>query len=181
MQREAKTSAKERILHTASRLFHQQGFNSTGINQVIAEANVAKATLYQHYRSKDLLCIAFLDKRHTHWFSKLESFVKNKDNKVLAAFDFIKAMNKQENYRGCSFLNILSEITAEQTEILTVIQQHKLDLIHFFSNQFPNEQNELAYHIYMLFESAIIESQMFRSQEPVERTQSIVQSLLKNK
>jgi len=42
------SNPKDRILETASRLFYTQGFNATGINQILDEANVAKASLYQH-------------------------------------------------------------------------------------------------------------------------------------
>ena len=52
-------SPRERILDTATILFHQQGYNSTGINQIISEAKVAKASFYQHFKSKDDLCAAF--------------------------------------------------------------------------------------------------------------------------
>jgi AcrR family transcriptional regulator len=64
---------RERILSTAMLLFHKQGFNSTGINQIIEEAEVSKASFYQHFRSKDDLCIEFLDRRYDYWVSELES------------------------------------------------------------------------------------------------------------
>ncbi|MFN8345165.1 MAG: helix-turn-helix domain-containing protein [Spirosomataceae bacterium] len=44
---------KERILATASRLFYEQGYTQTGINQIWEEVSVAKAGLYLHYGSKD--------------------------------------------------------------------------------------------------------------------------------
>jgi AcrR family transcriptional regulator len=46
------SSPRERILERASILFHHQGYNSTGINQIISEANVAKASFYQHFQNK---------------------------------------------------------------------------------------------------------------------------------
>ena len=52
-------------------MFHKQGFNSTGINQIIEEAKVAKASFYQHFKSKEDLCVAFLEKRHSFWFDEL--------------------------------------------------------------------------------------------------------------
>ncbi|MFT6754704.1 MAG: AcrR family transcriptional regulator, partial [Urechidicola sp.] len=48
-----KQGVKERIIATASDLFYNQGYNQTGINQIISEAGVAKASLYQHFRSKE--------------------------------------------------------------------------------------------------------------------------------
>lgn len=170
---------KERILETASILFHQQGYNSTGINQIISEANVAKASFYQHFKSKDELCIAFLNWRHQYWFDALSDYTsksKNKRTKVLSAFDFIISMNEKENFRGCSFLNILSEISKEQDRILTVIQAHKNDLRIFFKQ--ITEDELLATHIYLLFESAIIESQLFKSNEIVENAKSIIKQLI---
>lgn len=173
------TSPRERILHTASLLFHQQGYNSTGINQIISEADVAKASFYQHFKSKDDLCVAFLTARHTYWFSALLTYVsksKSPRKRILNAFDFIIHMNDKEDFRGCSFLNILSEISKEQNAILSVIQSHKTDLRKFFEAELGNKL--LAAHIYLLFESSIIESQLFRSNELVEQSKKIVTSLL---
>ena len=52
---------RRKILETASRLFYLQGYNATGINQIIEESGVAKATLYEHYRSKEDLLLAYLE------------------------------------------------------------------------------------------------------------------------
>ena len=43
---------RNRIIETASDLFYRNGYNSTGINQIIAEAGIAKATLYNHFKSE---------------------------------------------------------------------------------------------------------------------------------
>ncbi|WP_281637532.1 TetR/AcrR family transcriptional regulator [Flavobacterium marginilacus] len=170
---------RERILEKASVLFHQQGYNSTGINQIISEANVAKASFYQHFKSKDDLCVEFLIRRHDYWFSKLIDFTsktKNQKEKIVSAFDFIIQMNARENFRGCSFLNILSEISKEQEGILRVIQSHKNDLRVFFSQLIKDEL--LATHIYLLFEGSIIESQLFQSNEIVNKSIAIVKSII---
>lgn len=172
---------KDRILATAARLFHQQGYNSTGINEVIAQANVAKSTLYQHFASKDKLCVAFLEQRHNSWFDKLKKVVEVQSGtkaQLLALFDFIMKMNESEDFRGCSFLNIMSEISSSQQEIATVIRSHKTDLQHYIANLSEPEFGGLTMHIYFLFESAIIESQLYKSQEPVLQIQQIVKSLL---
>jgi AcrR family transcriptional regulator len=47
--------ARERIISTSRRLFREQGINSTGIEQLCAEAEVSKRTLYQHFGGKDEL------------------------------------------------------------------------------------------------------------------------------
>ena len=170
---------KERILETAFTLFHKQGYNSTGINQIIADSNVAKASFYQHFKSKEDLCVEFLNKRHDYWFGKLTEFTsKNITNKtkILASFDFLIYMNETENFRGCSFLNLLSEIPADNTKVLNVIQNHKNDLREYFKNLI--DESNLVDHIYLLFESAIIESQLFKDQWPVIKSKKIITNLI---
>jgi len=51
---------KEHIIKTAADLFYTNGYNSTGINEIIKEAGIAKATLYNHFKSKGDVCIAYL-------------------------------------------------------------------------------------------------------------------------
>jgi len=85
-------------------------------------------------------------------------------------------MNNKENFRGCSFLNILSELSKNQSAILSVIQSHKNDLRNFFTQILG--EGLLATHIYLLFESAIIESQLFRSNELVLKSKEIVNHII---
>jgi len=54
-------SPAERILDVASDLFYRQGYRATGINEVIKESGVAKATFYNHFPTKDDLCYAYLE------------------------------------------------------------------------------------------------------------------------
>lgn len=173
------TSPKERILETTLVLFANQGYNSTGINQIISEANVAKASFYQHFKSKEDLCVAFLEARHTFWFNELNHFIssaKDIKSKVTSSFDFLIYMNAKENFRGCSFLNILSEIPTDNVKILEAIQNHKKDLRDFFSNLIGDEN--MSDHIYMLFESSIIESQLFKSNQLIEKSKIIINNLI---
>jgi len=174
-------STRDRILETTFRLFHGQGYNATGINQIIAEADVSKASLYQHFRSKEDLCIAFLNQRHDFWFNALRAFTdkaKTPKTKVQAAFRFLNDMNERENFRGCAFLNIVSEITDDAVSIRNVIQSHKEDLRTFLRDILHEANATLCDHIYLLFESALVESQVFRNAWPVERASGIATRLL---
>lgn len=170
---------KERILDKAFVLFHKQGYNATGINQIIEEGKVAKASFYQHFKSKEDLCVAFLNQRHEYWFNELEKFTLNEKDpksKIQASFDFLIYMNEKENFRGCSFLNILSEIPSDNTKVLNVIQSHKSDLRNYFKNFIHNDLT--AAHVYLLFESCIVESQLFKSNDLIQQSKIIVQSLI---
>lgn len=172
-------SPRERIVEKTFELFAKQGYNSTGINQIISEAEVAKASFYQYFKSKEDLCVEFLKVRHEYWFNKLNQFIAKGNglqSKIISAFDFLVYMNEKENFRGCSFLNILSEIPMDNTKVLSVIQSHKADLRNFFLELLNDD--ELSDHIYMLFESSIIESQLFKSNELIEKSKKIVSNLI---
>ncbi len=171
---------RERILTTATRLFHSQGYNSTGINQIIKEAKVAKATMYQHFKSKEDLAIEYLNSRHILWFNELQKFTKNKvqvKEKIISSFEFINYMNTNENFNGCAFLNILSEMKSENTIILSIIQKHKTELRDYFFKIIKKE--DLSDHIYLLFESSIIESQLFKDNWPIHKSIDFIVNLIK--
>jgi len=172
---------RQRLLDTATELFYNQGYHATGINQVIQEAGVARASLYLHYESKETLLLAFLQQRHTDWMAGLKRFTdtatKPKE-KIQAAFDFLSDNNEKEHFRGCAFLNILSETTDKDTAVLNVIQDHKKDLRAFLGDILHKEKQAVKDHIYLLFESAIVESQLYRNQWPVQEAKKMATGLL---
>jgi AcrR family transcriptional regulator len=170
---------RERILDTAYRLFLGQGYNSTGINQIIEEADVAKASFYQHFKSKEDLCVGVLEKRHDYIEEQAQALRTQKRSakmKVLASFDLIALLNEKEDFRGCAFLNILSEIPADNTKVRDVIHSHKSNIRQNFRDLLQHA--ELADHVYLLYEGAFVESQLYRDQWPVNRAKKIVNSLI---
>ncbi|MBB5638647.1 AcrR family transcriptional regulator [Pedobacter cryoconitis] len=172
---------KTRILETATRLFYTQGYHATGINQIIQEAGVARASLYTHYQSKEELCIAFLNFRHVYWFKCFREFigaVTDPEQQLMTAFDFLISMNDKEDFRGCAFMNILSEISPADTTLYTIIQHHKQNLRDTLASILPHHTQLLKDHIYLLFESAMLESHLYRNQWPVLQAKKMLKTLL---
>ncbi len=121
-----------------------------------------------------------MNHRHEYWFSKLKQHIQDRpanERTVLVAFDFLESMNQNENFRGCSFLNILSELNNDHSKISRVIQNHKNDLRAYLLSLLGNP--ETGDHVYLLFESAIVESQLFKDQWPIKKAKKIVESLIK--
>jgi len=165
---------KERILETATRLFYSQGYNSTGINQILDEANVAKASLYQHFGSKEDLGIEYIKKVREDWFASFELHLSKKNNpkqKILVAFDFLEINMRLHNFKGCRFLNLLSDIDSTSNAMQTEILEHKTKLRKLFKKlvdeHTADTKKELSTPnasdiIYLLFEAAIIESKVYK-------------------
>lgn len=104
---------RERILETAADLFFHQGFRATGINEVIAKSGVAKATFYNHFPTKDDLCLAYLKDRNTSEFEAINAFVHDYDSPVerfLAVIKSVQPWLEVNKLRGCAFLNMVAEV-----------------------------------------------------------------------
>jgi len=110
------SEARERILAAAYDLFSRQGIRAVGVDSIIAAAGVAKTTFYRHFPSKDDLVLAFLDRREQLWtLGWLESQVTNRsaapDQRLLEVFEVFNEWFHQEDFEGCSFINVLLETT----------------------------------------------------------------------
>lgn len=112
--RTKKSDARQRIVEAAERLFYAEGVRAVGIDRIIAEAEVAKMTLYNHFASKDDLILAVLQYRETQFdemFSKsIERHVRKGVNKLEAFFAALKDWFKSPGFRGCSFINARVEL-----------------------------------------------------------------------
>ncbi|MBS1604733.1 MAG: helix-turn-helix transcriptional regulator, partial [Bacteroidetes bacterium] len=58
----------DKIMDAANKLFYRDGYNITGINQLIDEAGVAKGSLYQHFDSKADLMVGYIELNHNAWY-----------------------------------------------------------------------------------------------------------------
>lgn len=183
------SAVREAIIATASDLFYRNGYNSTGINEVIREAGVAKATLYSHFRSKDDLCLAYLQSRHADFQKDIDVFCrKAKAGKaqLIALFDFLNAFFKTENFSGCWAMKTVSEITTEDERIRGEIQSQKKDLLDFISTllreNFPDKSKtdnlRISRQIYLLYEGAVAESFLHQDNWPIESAKEVCDRLL---
>jgi AcrR family transcriptional regulator len=107
--------ARERILETAYELFSHRGIRDVGVEEVIARAGVAKATLYRHFPHKDDLVIAFLELREQRWTlgwveAQARARGETPEEHLLAIFDLYDEWFQREDFEACSFVNVLLEM-----------------------------------------------------------------------
>ena len=108
-----KDAPRERILATASELFYQQGYRATGINEVIKQSGVAKATFYSHFPAKDDLCLAYLEERSAEEKRSFTGQVHSKRTpqaKFIAVMEAILPWMEANDLRGCEYLNTVAEV-----------------------------------------------------------------------
>lgn len=179
---------KQHIVATASKLFYVNGYNATGINEIIAKSEIAKATLYHHFKSKEDICIAYLESRHLQFLDSLKDFVgqQNKGRQQLVSiFDFLRNMYREGDFHGCWAIKILGELPPQNQKILPVIQRQKKELLLFLgeivgdniANISIAETEKISGGIYLLYESAITESHLHKNDWPIHLAKSIAPSL----
>jgi AcrR family transcriptional regulator len=101
-----KPSPRERLLDAAMELFYAEGVHSVGIDRVIAQAGVAKASLYSTFGSKEGLVQAYLERRREILLGRLHRAAASSEDPVerlLAVFDSQAALFERADYRGCAF------------------------------------------------------------------------------
>ncbi|MCU1546768.1 MAG: TetR family transcriptional regulator [Homoserinimonas sp.] len=110
--------ARERILRASYDLFSGRGIRDVSIDEVIAASDVAKATLYRHFPSKDELVLAFLSRREQVWtYDMVEAGAvaraSDPEGRLLAIFDVFNDWFQEDNFEACSFINVLLEMGLE--------------------------------------------------------------------
>ena len=106
--------ARERILDTAYDLFSRRGIRAVGVDTIIATSGVAKMSLYRHFASKDELVLEFLRERERRWTeqwlrAQAEARAEDGAGRLLAIFDVFDEWFREEDFEGCSFINVLLE------------------------------------------------------------------------
>lgn len=124
--------ARERILDAASASFYREGIRAVGVDSVVADARVAKATLYRHFPSKDALVLAFLERRDARWrawFSEaVERISPDPAGRPLAVFDALAEWFASDDFRGCAFLNAAAEIADPSHPAREAVRLHEARL-----------------------------------------------------
>lgn len=167
-----RASVRRQVLDSAMELFYNQGYTSTGIQQIADNANVAKTSLYAHFTSKEDLCVAYLSETREEWLNALAQYAssaKGVKDWVFKAFDFLGFSAEQENFRGCSFLNIMGELPTDSHRILKEVVITKNRLREMFRVQFvATDHEDLSDAVYVLFEGAMTEVQVQKSTWPIK-------------
>lgn len=113
MSRATTGSARDRILETAFRLFYAYGPRGVGVDTVIAESGVAKATLYKHFPRKDDLVLAYLDRVDQAWSGALRAAAEaagdDPREQLVGMFDALAGACRRDGYHGCAFINTAAE------------------------------------------------------------------------
>jgi AcrR family transcriptional regulator len=120
--------AKERILETADRLFTDEGIHIVGVDRLISESGVTKATFYKHYGAKDTLIFEYISARHEKTRETVEEIVASAagpEAAIRALVAHIVGELQREGFRGCAFINAATEYRDPRHPVRIVVAEHR--------------------------------------------------------
>lgn len=155
-----KTPIRDEILNVAGVLFYNEGIRAVGIDRIIEKANVAKATLYRHFPSKDHLVAAYLEQRHHRVMQSLQevlTLVDRPRDQIRTVFERLFEKADSPEFRGCAFALAVAE-HGDSDRVVGVARQHKQavrTLLETIMTAAGVTAPQPAAHLALLYEGAL--------------------------
>lgn len=178
---------REHLLAVATQLFYREGYRAVGIDTLLAEAGVAKMTLYNHFASKDDLIVAVLEQRSRELVADVEAAVaaagRPPARQLAAVFDGLRTWFGSDDFRGCAFIRALSEYPEPNHPIHRAAWHHKRQmnarLRTIATSASVRDPAGLADTISLLIDGAIVTAHATGKQDAADQARAAALSLLK--
>lgn len=176
------TKARERLVEAAEKLFYAEGIRAVGVERLLAESGVGRASFYRHFDSKDDLVVTMLRGYDERWRSWLAQAVADRGGSPLAVFDALAESFASEDFRGCASINAMVEITDATSPAHRVAAEHKRSVTAYLEELLASaghpEPAALAERFILLLDGATVTALRERSAEPARRAKEMAAMLL---
>ena len=151
---------KQHLIDIAYRLFNEYGYHATGIDKIVSESGVSKATLYKHFSSKEELILAVLQQRHQQLMMRIQEYnqaaIQTGEPPALAIFDALHDWFQSETFFGCNVINASAEYSQRNDPIHQFSALHKARMMEITRQLLPEQRQDLAIQLQLLVEGAIV-------------------------
>jgi AcrR family transcriptional regulator len=174
-------------VNTAWQLFYRDGYRAVGIDTLLAEAGVAKMTLYNHFTSKEELIVAVLEERSALLQQTLDTALaaagRTPSRQLSAVFDGLKKWFESDEFKGCAFIRAISEYPDPSHPIHQAAWTHKRAtnsrFVTIAKNAGAKNPASVADTISLLVDGAIVAAHATGSAESANQARAAALSLLK--
>ena len=147
---------RAKILDVADRLFYSEGIRATGTEKIIATSDVAKATFYRHFESKDALVLAYLERRKESFWEYM--FNPDRPGTLREALAKIDTLVNHPAVGSCPFLRVASEYPDPEHPFHRSVREHKEKLLTYLREMVraePRRRQSLADELSTLIDGAL--------------------------
>jgi AcrR family transcriptional regulator len=182
----------ERLLEAAAALFDREGIRAVGVDRLVAEADVARASLYQNFGSKDALVLAWLTKQdeldRATYDRALRAAARSAGGpadpaaRVRAFFDLAVTSTRRRRYRGCLYVNALTEFPDDDHSVHLLVGEHRRwmreEIADAAAMAGAADPAEVARSIQLLYDGGLVGAKTARSVEPIRLAERLAIGLL---
>ena len=177
---------REHILDVASGLFYKHGLRNVGIDRIIGESGIARMTLYNHFKSKDLLIEEYLRRASSRWMKwyagKIERASEDPRERILAAFSVLDGWFRSRDFRGCSVTNAMVELADDAHPAAAVKGEYHDSLRRLFGGLVRDagmdDSEELVEELIVVLRGAMISALVDGPQGVAARARRTAEHLL---
>jgi AcrR family transcriptional regulator len=178
--------ARERIVRAAGDLFYAEGIHAVGVDRVTAAAGVAKATMYQQFRSKDELVAACLQRRAEQWRASVADPVLalpgSAARRIGAVFERLGKTFAAPGYRGCPFINAAAEYPGPDGPVAAAIAAHRAQVRGLFAELLAGvpaaRRAALTDQLVLLYDGTMVGAQLDQGPRAARRARAAARQLL---
>ena len=161
-------SKKNELVDAAMRVFLRHGFHCTNLDSVLEEGGISRMTLYNHFKSKDELILAAMQRREELFSQQMLAYIEahadDPVGRILAAFDYHKQWFARKDFRGCMFINATAEYCDPDSPVRKLASQTKRAIVRYLRQQCEqanlSQPSTLAEKLSILLEGAIVTAQV---------------------
>ncbi|MCV9998185.1 TetR/AcrR family transcriptional regulator [Pararhizobium sp. YC-54] len=197
---ETNPEVRLRVLETASELFYRLGVRAVGVDMIVAEAGVAKTSLYRHFRTKDDLIAAFLQREDEDFWrvwdevaqrhagdagghtGDAEGHAGDAEAELEAHMAWIGERAGRPNYRGCPQINVAAEFPDPAHPARAVARMHKEELrqrLKAIAERLGVKRpEELALQLALVINGAFVSTTLFSAQNAIPTLLAMSRSLV---
>jgi AcrR family transcriptional regulator len=172
-------SARDRIIDVAGPLFYREGYRAIGVDRVIAEASVAKATFYKHFPAKDDLIVAWIERAETAMNSNVPP--ADGPTPLFAYVDHMINIAHQPRCMGCTFQGTAAEFKDEthpaHAAAIKIKNRTLAEIELRAKNQNAKHPRKTAELVYLLIEGVWVSVRMFGGKAPISHVKEAVRKL----
>ncbi|WP_225723547.1 MULTISPECIES: TetR/AcrR family transcriptional regulator [Corynebacterium] len=187
--RRNRPAPRERLLASATNLFTTEGIRVIGIDRILRDADVAKASLYSLFGSKDNLTVAYLQRLDEQWRADWHELADERDkpeSKIIAFFDLCIRNEPHNSFRGSHFQNAASEYPRPETDSEINIRQAAMEhrrwcrdtMAELLTERFGYASRSLADQLMVFLDGGLAGAKMSRTVAPLETARDLARQML---
>ena len=157
------SDARTRLLTTAAGIFYREGIHAVGVDRLVSEAGVTRATFYRHFPSKDALVLAYIeleDQALRALFAEGAAGAGSPADAIELVLEGIALDVRQHHTRGCPFINAAAEFPDPAHPVRIAVRAHRdwfaATLAEVLGATGRADAAELAQSLVLLRDSALV-------------------------